>query len=264
MVERIAPEPNALVPQHLYKYRSLRGDAKTFARDLIVNQRLYFPTPSELNDPFEFRPVLDLKVTPEQKRAYIKRAVQALHGDKSRNERRQREKAMMESPSTNESIAQSFRMTMDRIGVFSLSARPLDVLMWPHYADNHAGICVRFDTMALVGAGYVPMFVTYCRERPISRPMIDEPIPTLEKAARTKGLPWAYEEEWRLLLNRGGGQVVTIAAPVISGVILGARISAGDRSEVLQWVSACPRPMEVIQAKFHESDYALESDRIAP
>jgi hypothetical protein len=261
MVERIAPDPDSQVPAHLYKYRSLRGEAKKFARDLIVNQRLYFAKPVDLNDPFEFRPALDTSVTPEQKRAYIKRLVQKIYSKNSRPERRRIEKRL-DTPSYKEAVANSYRMTMDKIGVFSMSAQHLHLLMWPHYADNHAGICVRFNTLALIQAGLVPMSVTYSQARPITYPMLDEPQVMLDNAARTKGLPWAYEEEWRLIVNRGGGQIIPVASPIVSGVILGARISEEDRIEVMRWVAECKHPVEVLQASIHERDYALETHSI--
>jgi hypothetical protein len=258
MVEQIAPDPAALVPKHLYKYRSLRGRSKAFVRDLLVNQRLYFPTPAELNDPFEFRPVLDLSVTNEQRQQYLRRLVQRLHGEKPRAERRRLEKTLAVAWN-GEALAESYRRTMDSVGVFSMSAQPLDLLMWPHYADNHAGICVRLDLWSLVRAECVPMFVTYRRERPVTNPMLDEPTAMLNKAALTKGLPWAYEKEWRLVLNERGGQVVQFEPPIPSGLILGARISPEDGNEVLGWVGECNRPMDVYQACFHEQNYALEA-----
>lgn len=257
MEDRISPAPDALVPQHLYKYRSLRGSSKSFARELVLDQRLYFAKPADLNDPFEFRPVVDVSATQDQKKKYIKRLVGNLHGEKGRTERRLIEKKMG-SASYEESLAASYRMTMDKVGVFSMSAESSDLLMWPHYADNHAGICVCIDFLALVQGGHVPMPVTYSHERPVAYPMFDEPREMLNKAALTKGLPWAYEQEWRLILNRRGGEVVQFVSPIVSAVILGARIGAQDRADVLSWVRASKRPMKVYESRFHERDYAIE------
>jgi hypothetical protein len=257
MTDRIAPDPDAVVPKHLYKYRSLRGRLKAFARDLIVNQQLYFPAPPELNDPFEFRPVINLTVTKAQENAYLKGVVQRMEGDKNRAERRRKERQLAASANRN-ALAQSYRMTMDKIGVFSMSAKPLDLLMWPHYADNHTGICVQFDLWALVEIQHAPMPVTYSRERPVSNPMLEGPDEMLNKTALTKGLPWAYEDEWRLILNRRGGELVRFEQPIVSGVILGARINSDDRDEVLGWVRDTGRSVDVYQARFHDRDYALE------
>ena len=265
MADDITLDPSAPVPRHLYKYRSLRGEAKSYARDLIVNQQLRFARPAELNDPFEFRPVVELSATHDQWRRYAKEAAQRNLSDKSRAERRRGESMMRGGTRTTKSaLAASYRVTMDNVGVFSMSSQPLDLLMWPHYADNHAGVCVRFASDALVNAQHMPMRVTYSCERPVTNPILEEPEVMLHKAALTKGLPWAYEQEWRLILNRLGGRVVRVGPPVISGVILGARVSPEDRAEVLGWVAACDRPMEVFEARFHPHAYALDLEPVSP
>ena len=259
MSNEIAPDPHAPIPRHLFKYRSLRGDLKDYVRDLVVDQKFYMASPPTLNDPFEFNPVIDLSATDEQKRRYVRGAMQRLHGDRARSERRLLAKSFNVSSATGKGVlAMSYRTTMDQVGVFSMSAKPLDLLMWPHYADNHAGICVQLAFWGFVTPEFVPMPVIYRRERPTTNPLLDTPEAMLEKAALTKGLPWAYEQEWRIVLNRQGGQLIKFETPVVSGVILGARIKPSDRDDVLGWARACRRPMEVFQAFFHETDYALE------
>jgi hypothetical protein len=245
----------------LYKYRSLRGLSKTFTRDLLTLQKLYFPTPPQLNDPFEFRPVVDVSSTAEERKEYVKGLVKRTQ-NATRAERRRITKSV-NLDTLGDTLAESYRRVMDRSGVFSMSARPTDLLMWPHYADDHAGVCVRFDLLALTTTGHPPFPVKYHRHRPIAYPMFDEPREMLEKVALCKGLPWSYEEEWRILLDSGGGRVLHFEAPVISGVILGARISAQDRQTVLDWVAACHRPMEALQARIDERDFALTLEPVA-
>jgi hypothetical protein len=264
MVERTERANSQAVPRHLYKFRSLRDDLKKFAKDLIVKQHLYFSKPTQLNDPFEFRPALELALSRSEMHEYAQRQIQRHYPDKNRDERRRLEaevvaKAEANRSSFKEGLAQVFWDTVDQSGVFSLSPHFLDVLMWPHYADDHTGICVRFDTIAMIMIpDLVPLKVSYFEERPLCHPILDDRIDMLKKAALTKGLPWAYEEEWRVLRHHGGGQVVPVEAPIVSGVILGARITPENRDEVLTWVSECKRPMEVLQSRLHERTYTLE------
>ena len=45
------------------------------------------------------------------------------------------------------------RVAVDRrFGVCALGERADSILMWSHYADEHAGICIEFDTEAHAAA----------------------------------------------------------------------------------------------------------------
>ena len=89
VVQHIGPNPKAPMPHQFFKYRSLAGDCRGFTRDLIVRQQLYFASPAELNDPFEFSPVLDFTATPAERRRYLFRMINHLLPGASQNEREQ-------------------------------------------------------------------------------------------------------------------------------------------------------------------------------
>ncbi|BAW21306.1 MULTISPECIES: DUF2971 domain-containing protein [Pseudomonas] len=99
-----------------------------------------------------------------------------------------------------------------RMGVLCLTRNPLNLLMWAHYADNHAGAVIGIDT-ELAGLecdkeNLIPAnsgSVVYTSVRPSSfgvklpyefaRPR-DSTI--LEKIFLHKSVHWAYEEEVRV------------------------------------------------------------------
>jgi hypothetical protein len=165
-------------------------------------------------------------------------------------------------PRFRETISNSTNATLQAAGIYSLSARHLDLLMWPHYADNHRGVCVRFDMQALLDAEHVPFPVSYADQRPECDTVLEPTTEWLNKALLTKGRPWRYEEEWRLVRNRGARKIVRLRAPTVNGVLLGANISSFDRAEILKWIEECDRPVGVAQTRFHSSAYALELDQI--
>lgn len=251
------------VPRYLHKYKSLAGAAKAHTRDLIVNQRLYFPGPADLNDPFEARPYLATTANAEQEKQYIAGLINRTHVGEPRAElRRLINKISADRTLFRETSFKSTETTLEAAGIFSLSARNLDLLMWPHYADNHRGVCVRFDMQALLNAEHVPFPVVYADRRPTCDTILETTVQWLNKAVLTKGKPWEYEEEWRLLRNRGARTVVQLATPTINGVLLGANITPSDRAEVLRWIQESSRPIGVAQAKFHPSSYELELEQI--
>lgn len=262
-LEEYAAGAAGKIPKYLYKYKSLRGPAKKHTRDLIVNQRLYFPGPDELNDPFECKPNLVTAATVEERKAYATRLAN-LHGTTiPRAERRRRAKIMDADPNFMDVMRGAVQATLGAAGIYSLSARHLDPLMWPHYADNHRGVCVRFDMQALIDADdLVPFRVLYENERPTCDTVREPTEIWLNKAVLTKGQPWAYEEEWRIVRNRGARKVVELTVPTISGVLLGANISPSDRAEVLKWVGDLGRPFGLAQVKFHAASYAMDIENI--
>jgi len=249
------------IPRHLYKYKSLAGPAGAHTRDLVVNQNLYFPAPADLNDPFECKPHLATVATPEQQRRYMIQLVKRISPEKSRVERKQIVNALAADRLLfRQTMFRATQATLDAAGIYSLSARPRDLLMWPHYADNHRGVCVRFDMQALLDAKHVPFPVIYADQRPACDTILEETVDWLNKAVLTKGRPWEYEQEWRLVVNRGARSVLPLFAPTIDGVLLGANISAANRADVLQWAADARRTVVVAQARFHPTSYELVVD----
>lgn len=259
----IRPDPAAKIPTHLFKYRSLVEP--TWVRDLVVNQRLYFPAAADLNDPFDCKPHLVTTATADERAQYIRRFVSRTMSDKPRPERRRFERQILGDPRQFiEAMKLSHAQTMGALGVYSLSAENLDLLMWPHYANEHRGLCVRFSMAGLLNEDQVPLPVTYASQRPMANPIVEEPEATTMKSILTKGLTWAYEKEWRIVQNRGGRRLVRLQRPVVDGIILGARISDADRKMVLGWVNEAGRPIEVYQAGVHASSYALGVEQVVP
>ena len=133
------------------------------------------------------------------------------------------------------------------LGVLSLSEVPDDLLMWAHYASNHEGFVLAFDTSS-------PFFdrrkgadddlrhlrpVTYGPERPdFSDPAVRD-----FRAFLAKSEHWAYEKEWRMamLLVDADETVGTACGDVrlfrfppgaVTAAILGCRTTGATRAAV--------------------------------
>ena len=70
--------------------------------------------------------------------------------------------------------------------------------MWSHYADSHKGVCLEFS-----GGPDSPFSkaspVTYQLQYPAGSIVATPRERLAELTSLTKALPWAYEEEWRML-----------------------------------------------------------------
>jgi len=242
-------------PSFLYKYRSLApGNAREFTRDIIVNNRLWFAQASSFNDPFDSYPFLTLDSTPEQYEAYVRHIVSTAQTEASEAERQQVFVHLMGL--TPEEIArqlhQASGLHLQGMAVCCLSAVNDQVLMWSHYADSHAGVCLRFRTRPLLAE--VPDLayrVSYSADRPVvNRATAPEDYDGLFDAMLVKADFWEYEQEYRLFrreLLRGAGHEA-FSPDRLDGVIFGARCTPTDQALVRRWVEERGLQIEFLHA----------------
>jgi len=87
------------------------------------------------------------------------------------------------------------------------AAAPTDPLMWAHYGDNHRGFCVEYDVAVdlrdLIDEPIRLMEVEYSSRRPtLSFPELAfSPVQAMHRVLRTKQMNWAYEREYRVVLQ---------------------------------------------------------------
>jgi DUF2971 family protein len=242
-------------PTHLYKY------VPPARLDILVHARVRFTPPAALNDPFEMRPTLE-------------RAVYASDVDEHGLHTEQAFGRHME-----EAFARDRRKAEEirgRIGVLSLAADPLNLLMWSHYADEHKGFVLEFDARhpffhqrrAKDDPFHHVRRVRYQRERPGTQieAFLDPAV------LLTKSLEWKYEREWRMLVDFSkfpfavadeatGPQVrlVTLPTDCVTGIILGARMPDDIRRVVCAFLAADERyaHVKVCCAAFDPSGFGL-------
>lgn len=242
-------------PPVLYKYRSLaQGAARDFTRDIIVNSRLWFAEASSFNDPFDSYPFFTLDSTPEQYGAYLRYVVEKAKIGATASEREQVFAYLMGlSPDEiSQQLQQASGLHLQRLAVCCLSALNDQVLMWSHYADSHAGICLRFKTRPL--AGNIPDLayrVSYSAERPVvNRATATDDYDGLFDAMLVKADFWAYEQEHRLFRREllSGAGLEPFPPDRLDGIIFGARCAPEERALVKAWVEESGNPIEFLQA----------------
>lgn len=117
--------------------------------------------------------------------------------------------------------------------VLSLSKIPDSILMWSHYARYHTGAVVEFKIP--IDNYYEPHFETYYNLLPFDvtysnvRPTMEySAAPTdaetiVDTLFMTKSDVWAYEQESRVLKNRGGEGIFEYNHTHLNAVIIGAK-----------------------------------------
>ncbi|MEA2875633.1 MAG: hypothetical protein QOF14_829 [Hyphomicrobiales bacterium] len=193
------------LPPRLYRYRSLTRTKAALDQELsaIVDGYIYCSEFTRLNDPMEgsYNPTTLL----EGKKDY-KRVVEAITEKK-----------------------------VD-LGIASFSEVKHSELMWAHYADNHAGICVSYYPRNLrdaLSAKIHMLRVGYFDEPPlISASEADLLESATRKIFAQKKIGWQYEREWRVLGPKGKVWLDE-DYNVITAVYLGTKIAPVHRRAII-------------------------------
>lgn len=168
--------------------------------------------------------------------------------------------------SNKEELNKLFECYMKKIGIYCLSSVKDDILMWSHYAESHKGLCLEFDTTKEIVYFGQAFKVNYSNEYP-SIDVIKIGLGKdneYRKVVLTKSKHWEYEHEWRIIKPQGfgGAGIHRFQAELLTGVILGALITAEDRDKVVDWVKNYPTKITLYEAKINRTKYQLDIEPI--
>jgi hypothetical protein len=154
---------------------------------------------------------------------------------------------------SEERLIQRLNSKLESVGILSLASRSDCPVMWAHYARNHEGVILVFDTdRDAVLKNAKP--VEYTETRP--KNSVDTVVPNLYK----KGKSWEYEREYRVLLNFGDANY-SFTPSALNGIILGAHMNEEDRTGALSLASRNPE-LTLFQACFSDSSYMVSHKTI--
>ena len=239
-------------PRVLYKYRSLRRKKdRDHTRQLIVDRQLYFACVDDFNDPFDCQAELLMRrgTTAGWKKLGFPRRPPA-------NLREKYKVAL--GPGMIRRMAR-------KLGIFCSTPHHRSIPMWSYYTNGHKGICFGFRTTKASGS---PLWdsqqVDYSDEYPAYDPLLDADERRGEQAESSilrKSTAWRHEGEWRAF-NTDGPGVYEYRPNVLKEIVLGCRITAKHRDEILGWVEESGQKVKVLQARQHDRQFRLELDVI--
>ena len=273
-----------MLPNIIYKYFPFSGGLVT-----LENASLRYRHPNEFNDPFEFMPGGYSGDSPEERK---RRVIEALCSSSkyrdiynlfyqtsfsqcdwnnmiNNNDPRIQEfisaeliDRVFDGLQRRDWEAYRERTTKD-IVFCSFSQKANDILMWSHYAEEHTGIVIGFDSSCF--DRLYKVFYSDKRVRlPLSSTVSGEVMKSFaEKVMTTKSSQWQYEEEWRRIISSNdvekNGNLLLKSFPMKSvlSVYFGCRMSDAHKLQLQSIISRYPNP-RVMQAKLHQRDFALE------
>lgn len=201
------------LPSTLYKYRRWDlGQTDCYENSILTTPEIYFTSPEKFNDPFDSRISLGYRNRdPIELISYL----EGKFPDESRNN-----KDLIQDLRTNpEKVFKWLDQRQEELvnrhsGVFCLSTKYDNILLWSHYAHAHEGICVGFNTELLKRLCYNLSTTaenrhcnwirsSYPNSMPLLEPFLKDDNETewLNQVYRYKGPDWEYEDEVRLILS---------------------------------------------------------------
>lgn len=237
------------LPQRLYKYRAFNVNTLR----LLSQAEVYYANPATFNDPLDCSPTIQVDTNSSLLEKLCYKMLVAAYG----RERALRDMGNHRYMSTEygdykvDPKAEAYYMRrlasdikkllygeIEKRGVLSLAGRWDCPLMWSHYADQHRGLCIEYDTTDNACAKIKP--VDYRRPRSIK--VTDLVAWKLngsadaEKAIHdtfffAKAPQWRYEREWRDVNASSGAS----SAPFrISGIYFGLRCDTAVQTSIVK------------------------------
>jgi len=255
----------------LYKYMP---PART---DVLRDGRIRYTQPMVFNDPFESKPHVASMPARELMERVSKSESERMQ--LSDQERRAILKAA-EDPEHYAKVEAAMMMMMGTmVGVLSLTEKCSNLLMWAHYAAEHTGFVIGFDTTH----GYWNNFgdekgndhvgvlrkVDYSEKRPSIAHLAKM---TLAETYFAKSIEWEYEQEWRVFRGmERADHIIELsddAPPIclfnfpkesVSEIVLGCRSTEALHNAVVGILRSSPEYAKttLMRAEIDEAEFKL-------
>lgn len=240
----------------LYKYDKINATNKDYIKDIFTQNRISFVSPATFNDPFDCKIHWSSLIATDAEygnrlRRHMRRRNQNLTSleieaevarmlseGKHRNIDFLKEEAMVE-----------LQKIVDQTGVFCLTKRPDNILMWSYYAAGHTGFCLEFKFDDSSDLFRNARQVTYSTRHPKINFVSDNHTEQIEAVFFTKACDWIYEKEWRIIDNEQGVGIYPYDERLLTGVIFGCQMSTEDKRLIREWCGNRIFPLAFYQAK---------------
>ena len=238
-------------PEILYKY------LPQSRLDVLVDGRIRFSPPRDLNDPFESRPLVRANRSSAMRRAQLE-----LDGDLTSRV------AEFEAFAVEHGPQAVWDAVNETLGILSLSTNPTQPVMWGHYADSYRGFLVGFDAVHPWLAGPENSDDLLEQVRPVNYTL---KRPRVEVGSRddidlrafalgtvlTKHKAWSFEDEWRAVRMRAGSlppgncegvsHLFEIPAETVLEIVMGPRMETTNQQILHKMVADGSYPSALVR-----------------
>jgi len=236
------------------KYRNV--EHLEWLKEILLDNRLYFPTARDLNDPEEARPPLVsssqealiatlVELSMEAKPFLTNRGLTTDAASIDFNVRR------LGADTSLSMLKRSLDPLLQRFRIYSLSKRWNNPHLWKKYAGDHTGYCLEFRNEARFGPIFEVRYDDVALD--ITGPERSKPYFLFYKTKL-----WKNEEEVRMILEQGSDSRLSFDPGRLTRVILGRDIERTDAVTIRGWVGLRNLPLSVI------SEHDMHHDALLP
>lgn len=225
------------LPKKLYKYAGFNG----YSLKTLTEAENFYCNPKIFNDPLDCSPTInwDIEIPDMEEllRILLKKYLgenevdarmmtNRLHAQDYEGENNYSYETFYKAIIVSD-ISYFLPQDVEKVGVLALSANWNSPLMWSHYADQHRGICIEYDTTDLEHPNIGP--VNYGGPRSINASDIlawkrDGSRSAKERIHKvwffSKASQWRYENEWRDINSTSGSYFTRFR---MTGILFGLR-----------------------------------------
>jgi hypothetical protein len=245
-------EEEQKIPQYLYHYYKV----DEYTEAIFSKNEIYFDSPLNYNDPFDTKILFKLTGTPQQQETFLTKKC-GVFPEQARAIINIPSLEIIFEPKLNQLFDNCVRATT---GIYCLSEKKNNILMWAHYADSHRGFCLEFSINNCLFKPVFPCDYNHNNSLPVAKPaeedfwVNEKTFPLFLKKAKD----WGYEEEWRVLKPKEGPGVYLFPSEALTGVILGYRMTYKNKIRIINWCRhRNPRP-QLYNAIPKETKYGLD------
>lgn len=228
------------LPKTLYKYRP----CDKFNADIILCNQLRFTRPSSFNDPFDCKFQIVFEGSDSELKSFLMEGIVTNNPEWDKDHV---ESYAIEILQLNiiENVKKDFSEKyvineLERMDILCLSQKKDDILMWSHYAKQHTGICLGFDSNKWPMLKFAKP-VNYISEYPVVNAISPQRENAVKDIVFRKSIRWKYEEEWRVIRGATSNQRYIFPPEALIEIIFGYRVKDFDMKMtiIMAYRSSC-------------------------
>lgn len=255
------------VPPRLYRYRSLDSAGLLHVERTILHNEIYFTSPANVNDPFDCVVDLDFEAPDSDWLKFLislSRRIQP-HLSDGNHERwaddvikagRHKEREI------HSLILNGLQGNVNSTGLLCLTERNSCILMWSHYANSHAGICLEFanhNSEPFIGRSQRVNYLSFYQR---AHAIYDDSNAQVDRILLSKAKCWAYEAEWRIIDQETGYGLKYFDPEILTGVIFGCKTAEPHEKLILKWLSQRKLPINVYKAQQSSDGFRIQIEKL--
>lgn len=203
------------IPSVFYKYWSIKSVLRFLETGMIMFNRY-----TEFNDPFECQAKIESNNTEAEWYTFLLQNGASYHSAAVESKKMAKNKML-----AGHYIRSSIDAVYNETGIFCMTTKNDNLLMWAHYGDEHKGACIEFDVRK------DPQ--VFCPIRKVQYNSDYRSYNYLKnqgeafRSLEYKSKDWEYEDEYRILHNDGYG-LMSVNKDAVKTIIFGCRTDKKD------------------------------------